>query len=129
VSVNDWDMWLRVCIDTRVLYDPTPSCLMRRHGEQIIADKGKMDASWVALLEENLVRLETLAPQHLPLAREKLAAHRLRRARRAFREDRVDDAEQEIRRALELAPGPGRRLEALRLRFESRLRRTLRGRR
>ncbi len=127
VSVNDWDMWLRVCIDTRVIYDPTPSCLMRRHADQVIADKAKMDESWVRLLEANLVRLGTLAPEHLPLAREKLSAHYLRRARRAFREGRGGDAEREIARALELAPGPARRIAALRVRLEARLRGLARG--
>jgi glycosyltransferase involved in cell wall biosynthesis len=121
VSVNDWDMWLRVCIDTRVIHDPTPSCLMRRHADQIIADKEMMDESWVRLLENNLVRLEGLAPQHLPLARRKLARHYLRRARRAFREDRRQDARAELTRGLELDPSV--RLSAVKLRVEGLMRR------
>jgi len=102
---NDWDMWLRVCIDTRVIYDPTPSCRMRRHSDQLIADRRNTDAGWDRLLEDNLVRLERLAPQHLPLARHSLALHLLRRARRAVREGRREDAEGAIARALELDPG------------------------
>ncbi|MHC4924394.1 MAG: glycosyltransferase [Planctomycetota bacterium] len=123
VSVNDWDMWLRVCIDTEVVYDPTPSCLMRRHDDQIIADKGKMDAAWVELLENNLVRLEDLGPQHIPLARRRLARHYVRRARRALREERRDDADRELLRAVELDSGV--RAHILHLRLSDGFRRLL----
>jgi glycosyltransferase involved in cell wall biosynthesis len=123
VSVNDWDMWLRVCMDVRVLYDPTVSCLMRRHKGQIIADRAKMEQSVVGLLEANLERVEATAPQHLPLARRGLARLYLRRVRRALRDGERDRAEREIARALELDPGA--RLRAALLRMGDGLRRAL----
>ncbi len=125
VSVNDWDMWLRVCLDTRVIYDPTPSCRMRRHAGQIIADRAKMDASWVRLLEDNLLRLRGRAPEHLPRARRALARHYLRRIRRALREGRGDDARTEAARAVELDPTVRPSLVVLRL--QAGFRRALRG--
>jgi glycosyltransferase involved in cell wall biosynthesis len=99
---NDWDMWLRVCLRVRVLYDPVPSCRVRRHADQLTADRERIAEGWVKLLEDNLRRMETLAPEHLPLARRALASHHLRRARRALREGRRADMEASIARAREL---------------------------
>jgi glycosyltransferase involved in cell wall biosynthesis len=123
VSVNDWDMWLRVCATTRVIYDPVVSCRMRRHAGQIIADREKMDAARVRLLEDNLRRIERTAPEHAAAARRGLARLYLRRVRRALRDGRRAEAETEIARALELDPGA--RLRAAFLRLGDGLRRAL----
>ena len=79
------------------------------------SDRRNTDEGWDRLLEDNLERLARLAPQHLPLARAALARHHLRRVRRAIREERREDAERGIARALELDPGVRWRVMALRM--------------
>ncbi len=65
---NDWQMWLRIAARHRVLYDPEPSALMRRHDDQMIADRDRMSEGLLRVMEKNLSWLEGHAPEHLPAA-------------------------------------------------------------
>ncbi|MCK6480548.1 MAG: glycosyltransferase [Planctomycetes bacterium] len=112
---NDWDMWLRVALRHRVLFDPVPSALMRRHDDQMIADQGRMAEGLLRVMEGNLRRLEAGAPDRAPAARRAMARQYLRRARRLWGEGRAEEAEAKAARAVALDPSA--RLAALRARF------------
>ena len=117
---NDWDMWLRIAARHRVLFDPTPSALIRRHADQVTADRGRMTEGLLRVQEKNLRWLEANAPEHLPAARRALATNLLRRARRRYREGDPVEAARCLSRAVEVRPLAW--LQALKIRVEAALR-------
>jgi glycosyltransferase involved in cell wall biosynthesis len=117
---EDLDLWLRIALRHEVIYDPTPSVLMRRHPDQLIARHRELGDSLVEVLEGNLERLRRDAPEWVPAAAKALGAIRLRRADRRFREGEPDRAREEIARAVALAPSLRLRAAAIRLRAKVR---------
>jgi glycosyltransferase involved in cell wall biosynthesis len=115
VPVEDWDLWMRVAARGRVIYDPVPSARVRVHGDQLRADRGRMEAATERCLEHNLRRCRERFPDLLPLAARAMAEFRLRRARRRFREGRPADADRELDAAVRAWPAAGLRASWLRV--------------